>query len=36
MIYLAIACAVTGWILAVREMINDPDWDYEPDEYREP
>lgn len=35
MIYLAMACMVTAWVLAVRDMVNDPDWDYEPEEYRD-
>lgn len=35
MIYFVMACAITSWIMAVLSMVNDPDWDYTPDEYSE-
>lgn len=35
MIYFVMACAVTAWVLAVRDMVQDTDWDYVPDEYKE-
>jgi len=35
MIYFVMACAITAWVLAVRDILSDPHWDYVPDEYEE-
>jgi len=35
MVYFIMACAVTAWVLAVRDMVADPDWGHVPDEYKE-
>jgi len=34
-IYFIMACAAAAWVLAVRDMVADPDWGYVPDEYQE-